>query len=94
MIENPRIGDWVSYEDRANPYCEGTIQDRRCDQWLVIFEDETHDHFEWSDLRQHGWKLVAQTEEEHEEVLSELLTRKQDGDPDGIYRGYLRGLLT
>lgn len=75
MIDSPRIGQRVSYEDRANPYCEGTIQDRKGDQWMVMFEDGPHSQWEWSDLRQHGWKPVAQTLEEFELARGELLTR-------------------
>jgi hypothetical protein len=62
MIKNPSIGELVSYEDTANLYCEGIIRDCTANppQWLITFEDG---HEEWSDLQQHGWRLLGTPEE-------------------------------
>ena len=74
MIENPKIGDRVSYADMANPYKVGTVTDHQNGQWLVVFDSEqgSYPAWDWSDLKQHGWKLIEQTPAEAREALSKV----------------------
>ena len=57
--QNIQIGTEVSYSDMANPLRKGQVSDIVTSTWgtqyEVAFEDGT---FEYSDLRQAGWKVA------------------------------------
>lgn len=68
MVEGPRVGDRVSYEDMANPRRVGAVVSLRP---VVILGRTIGTDYEvrWdgggetiSDLRQHGWKRVRRLE--------------------------------
>jgi hypothetical protein len=60
-----KLGDRVSYEDRANPKRAGMVADIMVSQWgtqFVIAWQDAEGGLSVSDLRQYGWKLVAPDE--------------------------------
>jgi hypothetical protein len=60
--QNIQIGSRVSYEDMANPHCEGVIADietGRCGtQYIVAWNGYRAGEISHTDLRQRGWTVA------------------------------------
>ena len=55
------IGTKVSYEDMANPLCEGIVADIETTRWgtqyVIAWNGHRAGRVSTSDLRQRGWKI-------------------------------------
>jgi hypothetical protein len=61
--QNLTIGTRVSYEDIANPECEGVIADIETTRWgthyVIAWNGYRTGEISTSDCRQRGWKVIA-----------------------------------